>query len=122
MSYFLSADLVQWIATSRIPARMWRGHEDHLVAEWFIQAGWKDTLKRWISDGEFIDYPRNKGTWAARYTEHTKGIHQLKGWNEFLEAAQWFLDKSSRYKMDSELNGTQWLFPDEEVVLTPGKL
>jgi hypothetical protein len=118
MAYFLSSDLVQWIATSSIPLGMASGHEDHLVAEWFLKAGWRDTLGRWISEGEFIDYPRNRGTWASRYTEHTRAIHQLKGLEEFVEAARWFMDKSSRHKMDSELSAAQWDFPDERVFLT----
>jgi hypothetical protein len=115
MAYFLSADLVQWIATSPIPRDMSRGHEDHLVSEWFLRAGWRDSLSRWISDGEFIDYPRNQGTWACRYTPHTRAIHQLKGREEFVEAARWFMDETSRSKMDSELSTDEWRFPDERV-------
>ena len=115
MAYFLSSDLVQWIATSSIPMEMSRGHEDHLVAEWFLKAGWRDSLGRWISDGEFIDYPRNSGTWASRYTPYTRAVHQLKGRQEFVEAAEWFMDESSRKKMDSELSSPQWEFPDERV-------
>jgi len=118
MAYFLSSDLVQWIATSSIPKEMSRGHEDHLVAEWFLKAGWRDSLTRWISDGEFIDYPRNKGTWSARYTVHTRAVHQLKGREEFLEAARWFMNPESRHKMDSELGKPSWDFPDEKVHFT----
>ena len=117
MAYFLSSDLVQWIATSPIPAGMSTGHEDHLVAEWFLKAGWRDSLARWISDGEFIDYPRNRGTWSSRYTEHTRAIHQLKGREEFVETARYFLDKKSRPKMDKELSDPEWEFPDEKVKL-----
>lgn len=94
---------------------MSRGHEDHLVAEWFLKAGWRDSLARWISDGEFTDYPRNRGTWAARYTIHTRAIHQLKGREEFLEAARWFMNSESRDQMNSELSKPAWDFPDEKV-------
>jgi hypothetical protein len=94
MAYFLSADLVKWIATSSIPAEMFRGHEDHLVAEWFIKAGWKDSLSRWVSDGEFVDCPRNRGTWAA----------------------QWFMDRDSRDAISSRLRMDDWDFPDERVI------
>lgn len=117
MAYFLSADLVEWIATSSIPQEMSRGHEDHLIAEWFIKAGWRDTLGRWISDGEFIDYPRKMGTWASRYSQHTRAIHQLKGRDEFVEAARWFLDETSREKMDLELAPYNGKLPDETVLL-----
>jgi hypothetical protein len=122
MAYFLSSDLVQWIATSSIPAEMPNGHEDHLIAEWFIKAGWRDSLSRWISDGEFIDYPRNRGIWSSRYTLHTRAVHQLKGRDEFVEAAMWFMDQSSREKIDTELEGSQWEFPDETVRHDNGKL
>jgi len=117
MAYFLSSDLVQWIATSSIPLGISRGHEDHLLAEWFLKAGRRESLSRWISDGGFVDYPRNRGKWAARYTEHTREVHQLKGWHEFVEAAGWFLDETSRGKMDAELNTTLWDFPDEKIVI-----
>lgn len=116
MAYFLSSDLVQWIATSSIPMEMSKGHEDHLVAEWFLKAGWRNSLRRWISDGEFIDYPRNRGTWANRYTPHTRAVHQLKGRQEFVEAVRWFIDETSRSEMDLELNDPQWEFPDERVL------
>jgi hypothetical protein len=117
MAYFLSADLVRWIATSSIPAEMFRGHEDHLVAEWFIKAGWKNSLSRWVSDGEFVDCPRNRGTWAARYTPHTRAIHQLKRLHDFVEAAQWFMDKDSRDAISSRLRMDDWDFPDERVII-----
>jgi hypothetical protein len=117
MAYFLSADLVRWIATSSIPAEMFRGHEDHLVAEWFIKAGWKDSLSRWVSDGEFVDCPRNRGTWAARYTPHTRAIHQLKRLHDFVEAARWFMDKDSRDAISSRLRMDDWDFPDERVII-----
>ena len=117
MAYFLSADLVRWIATSSIPAEMFRGHEDHLVAEWFIKAGWKDSLRRWVSDGEFIDCPRHRGTWAARYSPHTRAIHQLKGLEDFVQAAQWFMDAKSRATISSRLASDEWDFPDERVLV-----
>lgn len=100
---------------------MSQGHEDHLAAEWFLKAGWRESLSRWISDGEFVDYPRNRGKWAARYTEYTRAVHQLKGWDEFVEAARWFLDETSRGRMDAELNTTLWDFPDEKVVIESKK-
>ena len=115
MAYFLSWDLVEWIATSPIPAEMAMGHEDHLVGQWFIRAGWQDSLRHWISDGEFIDYPRTRGTWACRYTEHTRAVHQLKGVEEFVEAARWFMNEGSREVMSSELSTNEWHFPDEQV-------
>jgi len=92
-----------------------KGHEDHLIAEWFLKAGWRDSLARWISDGEFIDYPRKGGKWANPYTPHTRAIHQLKGRDEFIEAVKWFTDESSRHKMDSELTSNGLEFPDEKV-------
>ena len=115
MAYFLSADLVEWIATSPIPREMSTGHEDHLIAEWFLKAGWRDTLARWISDGEFIDYPRKQGKWAARYTPHTRAVHQLKGRDEFVEAARWFMDERSRHRMDTEPGLLHLNLPDEKV-------
>jgi hypothetical protein len=116
MAYFLSSDLVQWIATSSIPAEMSQGHEDHLVAEWFIKAGWKDTLSRWISDGEFIDNPRQRVAWSAPYTEHTRAVHQLKRSHRFVEAARWFMEPDRRSEMDTKLTSPQWKFPDEKVL------
>jgi hypothetical protein len=115
MAYFLSTDLVRWIATSSIPAEMLRGHEDHLVAEWFIKAGWRDSLSRWVSDGEFIDCPRNRGTWAARYTPHTRAIHDVKRLHDFVETAQWFMDEESRDTINSRQSLGEWDFPDERV-------
>ena len=115
MAYILSSDLIKWVATSSIPASMPKGHEDHLTAEWFIKAGWRDTLTHWISDGEFIDYPRNHGAWAARYTQHTRAVHQLKDRAAFVEAANWFITKKDRYKMDNELRKAKMEFPDENV-------
>jgi len=79
-------------------------------------------LARWISDGEFIDYPRNRGTWSARYTVHTRAIHQLKGREEFLEAARWFMNPESRQKMDSELGKSSLEFPDEKTQKWPNHL
>jgi hypothetical protein len=115
MAYFLSSDLVEWIATSPIPGEMSRGHEDHLIAEWFLKAGWRDTLTRWISDGEFIDYPRKGGTWANHYTPYTRAVHQLKGRDEFVEAARWFMDENSRHQLDPELASSPTQFPDEKI-------
>jgi len=119
MAYFLSSDLVKWIATSSIPATMTKGHEDHLTAEWFIKAGWRDTLKYWISDGEFIDYPRKGGAWAAKYTKHTRAVHQLKDREAFVETANWFMTTRDRPKMDKELRKAKLEFPDEKVFSQP---
>lgn len=100
-----------------MPLGMSRGHEDLIVAEWFLKAGWRESLRRCINDGEFVDYPRNRGKWATRYTEHTRTVHQLKGWHEFVEAATWFLNEISRDKMNAELNTPPWDFPDEKAVI-----
>jgi hypothetical protein len=74
---------------------MSRGREDHLVAEWFLKAGWRESLRRCISDGEFVEYLTNRGKWAARYTKHHRTVYQLKSQPGFVEAARWFLDGTS---------------------------
>ncbi|KAI8924710.1 hypothetical protein BC831DRAFT_551154 [Entophlyctis helioformis] len=88
MLYVLSWDLVDWIATSSIPARDMVGDEDQKTGDWLKASG----LAVRIVDNavDWHDHPDHEGGWSSPYVDTTVAIHQCKDTDRLAAAADHF--------------------------------
>ncbi|CAL1376455.1 unnamed protein product [Linum trigynum] len=103
MGYLLSWDLVEWIASSRIPANDTVGPEDKLVGKWLNIGG--KAKNRVSNKPAMYDYPGTNGRCSHELIPETIAVHRLKSWDQWLHVLEFFnvtaeLEVSNLYHLE----------------------
>ncbi|CAI0419098.1 unnamed protein product [Linum tenue] len=103
MGYLLSWDLVEWIASSRIPANDTVGPEDKLVGKWLNIGG--KAKNRVSNKTAMYDYPGTNGRCSHELIPETIAVHRLKSWDQWFHVLEFFnvtaeLELSNLYHLE----------------------